>query len=249
MKDEEKAAKKTKAEAALNALKNGEKKFDDLKSETEDNGYEYVFTRGEMVENFEKASFEMEVGDIRLVETEYGYHVIEKLEKTDVDLNGTKDDKGETKGGIKSDVIVKMSQNKVRTEALELLKKLDSGELDKYPEEDDDKTYYSVMKASFINKNDTSYKKLIDLIKDLEANKYIEQEFPSDGTYILRKLELKADDITAEIYTSIEEQLAAEAFSEYIKSHYDKININNELMNKFDVLTLPLLEDEFYPEN
>ncbi len=249
LKDDEKAAKKDKADAALNALKNGEKKFDDLKSETEDNGYEYVFTRGEMVENFEKASFEMEIGEIRLVETQYGYHVIEKLEKTDEDLNGVKNDKGELKGGIKSDVIIAMSQNKVRSEALELLEKLNSGEVEKYPEEDENTAYYSLMKAAFVNKNDTSYKSLIELIEKLEENKYIEKEFASDGTYILRKLELKDDDITSEIYNSIEEQLAAEAFSEYVKSHYDKININNELMEKFDVVTLPLLEDEFYPEN
>lgn len=247
--DEEIAAKKAKAESSFNALKSGEKKFDDLKSENEDNGYEYVFTHGDMVENFEKASFEMEVGEIRLVKTEYGYHIIEKLAKTDEDLNGVKDDKGETKGGVKSDVIIAMSQNKIRAEALETLKKLNSGELEKYPEEKSDKTYYSLMDAGFVNKNDTTYTSLIEIIKELETNKYVDKEFASEGTYILRKLELKSEDITSEIYNAIEEQLAAEAFSEYVKSHYDKININNELMGKFDVVTLPLLEDEFYPED
>ncbi len=247
--DDEKATKKAKAKATLKALKSGEKKFDDVKSETEDSGYEYLFTRGDMVENFEKASFEMEIGEIRLVETEYGYHIIEKMPKTDEDLNGVKDDKGETKGGVKSDVIIALSQNKIRDEALELLDQLNSGEADKYPEEDSKKSYYSLMETGFVNKNDTTYKTLIEIFEKLEINKFVEKEFPSDGTYILRKLELKEDDITSEIYTSIEEQLASEAFSEYIKSHYDKININKELLEKFDVRTLPLLEDEFYPED
>ncbi len=39
----------------------------------------YVFTTGEMVEEFEKAAFDMEVGETRLVETDYGYHIIRKL--------------------------------------------------------------------------------------------------------------------------------------------------------------------------
>ena len=47
-----------------------------------------------LVEAFEKASFEMNVGDVRLVKTEYGYHIIEKLEKTDTDLYGTKTEDG-----------------------------------------------------------------------------------------------------------------------------------------------------------
>ncbi len=39
----------------------------------------YVFTTGEMVDAFEKASFDMEVGETRLVQSEYGFHIIRKL--------------------------------------------------------------------------------------------------------------------------------------------------------------------------
>lgn len=45
-----------------------------------DNGGVYTFYRGEMVEAFENTSFAMEIGDIELVESDYGYHVITKLE-------------------------------------------------------------------------------------------------------------------------------------------------------------------------
>ena len=39
----------------------------------------YVFTTGEMVDSFEKAAFDMEVGETRLVESQYGFHIIRKL--------------------------------------------------------------------------------------------------------------------------------------------------------------------------
>lgn len=39
----------------------------------------YVFSTGEMVAEFEEAAFDMEVGETRLVQTEYGFHIIRKL--------------------------------------------------------------------------------------------------------------------------------------------------------------------------
>lgn len=39
----------------------------------------YVFTTGEMVDEFEKAAFDMEVGETRLVQSDYGFHIIRKL--------------------------------------------------------------------------------------------------------------------------------------------------------------------------
>ncbi len=45
-----------------------------------DNCGEYTFPRGVMDSAFEEASFDMAVGDIEVVQTSYGYHVIEKLE-------------------------------------------------------------------------------------------------------------------------------------------------------------------------
>lgn len=56
-----------------------------VRNSTDDRGSletcgEYTFSRGFMVAPFEEASFEMEEGEVRLVQTQFGYHVIEKLE-------------------------------------------------------------------------------------------------------------------------------------------------------------------------
>lgn len=52
--------------------------------ETDDTGSkdtcgEYTFPRGVMVPEFETASFDMAPGDLTLVQTQFGYHIIEKL--------------------------------------------------------------------------------------------------------------------------------------------------------------------------
>ncbi|MBQ7975333.1 MAG: peptidylprolyl isomerase [Clostridia bacterium] len=81
----EKAKVKAQAEAVLKKAKGGAD-FDELiKEYGEDPGMEYaadgyVFTTGEMVEEFEKAAFELKENEIsNLVETAYGYHIIKKL--------------------------------------------------------------------------------------------------------------------------------------------------------------------------
>lgn len=58
----------------------------DEQSEIE-SGIEYTFGKGEMVQEFEKQAFEQEIGVVsKPVKTEYGYHIIETLEKIDPTL-------------------------------------------------------------------------------------------------------------------------------------------------------------------
>lgn len=244
--DEKVAEKKAKAEAALAAIQSGEKSLDDYKKDTEDAGYEYIFTYGRMVKNFETAAFEMNVGDVRLVETEHGFHIIEKLEKTEEDFLGKTSDDGKTSGGNKSNVIKAMTAKQIRSEALDLFAKLQSGEVKEYPAKDTEKAYYIPLEPNFIKKDDTNYASFIEMLNEIEEGKYGEKNFVNDATYVIRRLPMSSSDISASIYTNIEDELIMTEFSEYIKSFYDKIELKEDLLAKFDVVTIPKLDGELY---
>lgn len=241
------AEKKAKADAAFEAVTSGEKTMDDIKAETEDNGFEYTFTKGEMVEEFETASFGMSVGEIRLVETEFGYHIIQKLELTDEQLFGKEGDEDTAATeGMKDEVIRAMSQAKIYEEAAALLEKLNSGELKEFPAEIKDVDYYSYQKEQFVDKNSSSYASMAKIISEIEIGKVDIQKSANSGVYLIKRLPLAEADITADIYSTIESNLSVDAFAEYVQASYDSVELNKEAIDKFDIYTLPALEDEFY---
>lgn len=83
-------ADKETAEGVLEEAKNAsDDEFYELAQSAEDGGMigntaGYCFTEGEMVAPFEEASFALEVGETSgLVESDYGYHIIRRLEKSE----------------------------------------------------------------------------------------------------------------------------------------------------------------------
>lgn len=80
--DEEKANKKSQAETALNRAKAGEdfaalaKELSEDTGTKEDGGNYVVYMDGQTEENYANAVVTMQVGDIVIVESTYGYHVI-----------------------------------------------------------------------------------------------------------------------------------------------------------------------------
>lgn len=107
--DKLKEEKKALAEDILEKIKNGED-FDKLIEEynedpgemqNEDGSYDgYLFTHGEMVQEFEDAAFALEIDAVSdIVETTYGYHILKRVPLTDeyleeniIDLIMTNDD-------------------------------------------------------------------------------------------------------------------------------------------------------------
>ncbi len=246
--DQKKAEKKAKAEAAYDSVINGGKTLNDIKAETEDNGYEYTFTKGEMTENFEKAAFEMKVGEIRLVETNFGYHIMEKLETTNEDCFGVVSEDKTVKGGVKSAIISKLTAEKVRKEALGVLEQLKSGELKSLPAVSDEVKNYTVINSQYVDKTESDKSNLVKIFEDKEKDGYFEYEISGEGTYIFRNCSFESNEISAELFKTIKDKLSIEAFATYTKSFYDSVNINNEVLDRFDVATIPLLEEEFYTE-
>ena len=96
---EEIDAKKKLAEETLEKIKKGED-FDTLMKElSEDPGSAavpdgYLFTKGEMVEEFETAAYALKVNKVSgLVESDFGYHIIKRVangEYTEEDINMVK---------------------------------------------------------------------------------------------------------------------------------------------------------------
>jgi len=78
----EKAAAKAKAEDILKQLKAGAdfkalaEKYSDDTSNKHSGGDLGFFSRGQMIKPFEDAAFKMKPGDIEIVETSFGYHVV-----------------------------------------------------------------------------------------------------------------------------------------------------------------------------
>ncbi len=82
------------AKGVLEEAKNAtDEEFYELAQKAEDPGMlgnteGYCFTYGMMVEPFEKASFELEVGETSdLIKSDYGYHIIRRLEKSEEYIN------------------------------------------------------------------------------------------------------------------------------------------------------------------
>jgi peptidyl-prolyl cis-trans isomerase D len=96
---------KAQAEDTLKQLKAGTAKFEDMVKKysedpgSKDKGGEYTVQRNQMVKEFEEAAFTQKPGDLGLVKTSYGYHIIQ-VESRDAAHQQTFD---EVKGQLAAD--------------------------------------------------------------------------------------------------------------------------------------------------
>lgn len=96
---EQKKKNEDKAKKILNKLKSGEDFAQLAKEYSEDSSASVggdlgFFNRGKMVEEFEDAAFALKVGEItdKIVETEYGYHIIKKTDEEYGELEDIKEE-------------------------------------------------------------------------------------------------------------------------------------------------------------
>lgn len=222
--DEKKLEKKEKAEANLAAIQAGTAEFSDFEDDNEDSNIEYTFTYGTMVSQFEEAAYDMEVGELRVVETAYGYHLMLK-EELDTDAFDN----------IESEVKAAMSSRRIKEQAQTLLDKIESGEAQFGESEDEEYEYYE---GFVISKTDTTLPEdMIEQMGETAVGDYFLYTYGSYGYFIFKHVEFDEEDIEAysETVSSI---LVDEKFTEYMTELSKSVVINTEEMSKFDIKTV-----------
>lgn len=222
--EDKQAEKKTKAEASLAAIQSGEKKFEDFKSDNEDSNLQYTFTYGEMVSEFEKAAFEMEPGEVRLVKTAYGYHLMEKQELDESAFDN-----------MKSDVKAAVTASRIKEKAQAFLEKLENGEEEFKKSEDDAYQYGEGMVVH--NEDDSLDEELYNLFKETEVGGYFMYQYGSYGYYIFKRVEFDSKDIE-EYSEKISATILGEKFTKYINELAKSVEINEAEMAKYDIKTV-----------
>lgn len=225
--DEEIKLAEKNANDAYNAIKSGEVTFDDTAKENNDFYEEYVFTGEEMFDEYKNAILTMKNDEIQLVKTDYGFYIIKKLATTDEDF---------TK---KIELIKKkISDERTKTNADEMLAKLKNGEVE-FKDGGEDAAY------SFEDNNlyQSGYIKDLKFDKVINETKVGEYSNYDNGSYyyIIKKNEIKAEDLDTQDAGSLKDYiynyLIEEAFFKYMNAQFDSVTVNQEELDKFDVVT------------
>lgn len=210
-----------KAKEVYDALVAGTTTFDEHKGETQDNGLQYSFTHGSaMVDEFEEGAFSMEIGGYTLVESEFGWHVMTRLEPDFADYK-------------KDDAVAAMSQNLLREKAQQMYEAIKSGSASF--EEPADDALYSYSKPTLLalaEQNET----LAKALEDAAENEVILVDLKQYGVFVLRKHATTDEDLD-EVYADVEEPLIADALYDYLESFFDAVRINSEVIGRFDIRT------------
>ncbi len=214
-----------KAKEVYDALQAGTTTFAEHESETTDSGVQYTFTHGSMVEEFDEAAYGISVGQYALAQSDYGWHVITRLELDETAF-------------AEADVTGAMSREKLQAEADKVYADLQSGTPFAKPEEEDGALYsYSEPSVLELSQQNATFREAVANASDGEL---VRVDVPGYGIYLLRKHELTDDDLD-ENYEDVETPLIETAIYDYIESFFDAVRVDNEVVNRFDIRTAKTL--------
>lgn len=220
---------KAKATQVYNDILAGKTTFAEHEKDTQDGGVQYTFTDGVMVEEFEAAAKTMEIGSYQLVEADYGWHLMTRLEL-------------DTKTGFSaSDAVAAMSRDLFKEDALKQLSALKSGTAFAEPAKG---AMYTYSKPTLLNLSE-QLAVLSDAFKKAEVGEYFMVDATGYGIFLLQKQATTAEDLKS-VYEKIEETLVSDAYYEYIHTFFDSVTVNQEVLNRFNVRTAHGLDDIFY---
>ena len=222
--DDKKAEKKAKAEANLQSILDGKAEFEDFKADNEDGGYEYTFTHGKMTAPFEEAAYDMEPGEVRLVETTYGYHLMLKEELNEAAFTN-----------MESEVKAAVTAKRIQKEAEAMLEKLESGEAEFKKAEKDE---YRFGEGMMVHKeNYTVDEDLYKTLKDTKVGEYAIYRYGPYGFYIFKHVEFDQADVD-EYGDDVSVSIINEKFTEYLASLAGMVEVNREELSKYDIKTV-----------
>lgn len=235
--EEKTTAKKESIDDIYAKLQNGTLTFDDAKSQfSEDSGSgSAIISRDgndSRIQNVVDAAFALEAGEYTLIESEIGYHIILRETLTQEDI--TNDLKTEA-----SNIIAKGIIDNYAEAAYE---KAQNGALafSDYSSEETRPDAYGKYTASIIFTEDELEDEIYEKVSVMNANEYAMIKI-SSGVCVIRKIEFSEEDYL-ERYDDIYSKLAETAFTEYIKSFYPEVVIDEEELAKYDFLTALALE-------
>lgn len=220
--DEEAAKAEQDAKDTYEAIKAGRVNYEDKMKEKSDSSAEMVFTRGEMLSEFETASFEMKTDEVRLVQTKYCWHIIRKLATSDDDFKKKIDEVKET-----------MSREKVTANAQEMFEQLKENKIE-FKDGGDNAKYQFL--AGRVFDGEKTNQDVIKIISSLKSGEYTLYENKDDGYYIFKRVDLNDKDLL-DYYSSIEDEMKDSKYIEYVQSFYDSITVNTEELAKYDNIT------------
>ncbi len=209
----------TKAKEVYDALQAGTTTFAEHEGETADSGVQYTFTHGSMVEEFDEAAYGISVGQYALAQSDYGWHVITRLE-----LDGS--------AFTEADVTAAMSREKLQAEADRVYADLQNGAAFAKPA--DGALYdYSEPTVLELSQQDETFR---EALLDAADGELVRIEVPGYGIYLLRKHELTDDDLD-ENYSEVEDPLVDTAIYDYLESFFDAVRVDSAVEGRFDIRT------------
>ena len=192
----------------------------DVNASTNEPSVEYTFSYGDMVEEFEKVSFGLEIGEYGIAPTEYGYHLIRRME-----LN--------TEAYNEETAITCMSRKYMLSKAEQFYADLQSGKI-KFEDGTDDKEI-SYMEPALYEIANLS-EELQTKIADAKVGELIYWKAGASGIMIFMKNELTDDDVK-EKYDTVESTLVSTAYDDYLSGFFDEVTVVRSVADRFDIKT------------
>ena len=220
-----------KAKQVYEAILAGETTFAEHEKDTSDSGVQYTFTdNGQMTKAFQDAAMEMEIGEYRLVQSDYGWHLMTRVE---LDL---------TKYSA-STAVSAMTRDKLLEEASAALESAKNGTAFAKPA---DGALYTYTEPEVLAIADfQKYQEMYEGFNSTKAGEYFMAEVPGNGIFVLKVHALSEEDLS-EKYEEIETTLVSTAFYDYLKSFFDNVVVYEDVLGRFDIVDTTVLDDVFY---